>query len=45
MKRHSDAGAAAAFCASRLENPSRAFGTLEVEGEGLKALARRAHVS
>ena len=44
MKRHSDAGAAEAFCASRLENPSRAFGTLKGDDAALKALARRAQL-
>ena len=45
MRRHSDADAAEAFCASRLDHPSRAFGTLALDSAALKALAGRAQLA
>ncbi len=44
MKRHSDARAAEAFCASRLAEGSRAFGALALDAAALKALAGRARL-
>jgi putative acyl-CoA dehydrogenase len=41
MKRYSDARAAEAFCASRLDGDSRAFGALELDAGALGALAAR----
>jgi putative acyl-CoA dehydrogenase len=41
MKRHSDPRAAEAFCASRLDDARRAFGTLELDAAALKMLAER----
>jgi putative acyl-CoA dehydrogenase len=45
MKRYSDAASAEAFCASRLEGASRAFGTLEADAARLKAIAARARLA
>jgi len=45
MKRHADAAAAEAFCASRLGDGSRVFGGLELGTAALAALALRARLT
>ena len=45
MKRHSDGRAAEAFCASRLDGGSHAFGALEMDASALKAIAARARLT
>jgi putative acyl-CoA dehydrogenase len=46
MRRHADAGAAEAFCASRLDGAghAHAFGALALDARGLKALLARARL-
>ena len=45
MKRYSDSRAAEAFCASRLDDRSRAFGTLQLDSATSTAIAARAQLA